>query len=222
MLFGPLTIAVIINRAIVLLIAMTVHEFAHAYVAFRMGDTTARDMGKMTLDPRANINPIGFLMGVLLGFGILGSAPVNPYRMRDSRWGLFYAVAAGPISNLILAVICAIPFRLGLVSVESAIFRPGTVIPTLSDIMFLMVYMNLLLFLFNLIPLAPLDGWTVMLKLVPPDLSRTLQAYTRESMYLLYGIIFIGFFIPALNFFGIVLLPPLYSLLHLLTGSTLF
>ncbi|HVO42081.1 MAG TPA: site-2 protease family protein, partial [Aggregatilineales bacterium] len=108
------SIATLLTRAIVLLIAMDVHEFAHAYVAFRMGDTTARDAGRMTLNPFVNLYWPGYLMGVLLGFGILGTAPVNEYRMRDRRWGLFFAVAAGPLANLLLAVIAAIPFRLGI------------------------------------------------------------------------------------------------------------
>src|SRR5512143_4000598 len=93
---------------------MDIHEFAHAYVAYRMGDTTARDMGRMTLNPFVNINWIGFAMWVLIGFGILGLAPVVESRMRNGRWGMLAAVAAGPISNLLLAVIAAIPFMFGL------------------------------------------------------------------------------------------------------------
>src|SRR5262245_58627049 len=101
--FATPSIAEIIVRIISFLIAMTVHEFAHAYVAYRMGDTTARDMGRMTLDPFVNINSMGFITAILIGFGVLGSAPVNERRMRNPRLGILLAVAAGPVSNLLLA-----------------------------------------------------------------------------------------------------------------------
>src|SRR5262249_54349716 len=135
---------------------MAVHEFAHAYAAYRMGDTTARDMGRMTLNPFVNINWMGFLMAIMIGFGFLGSAPVNESRMRDRRWGMLVAVAAGPISNLILAAICAIPFWFGL---KVDFTGPRDFIPTPAAILTAMVQLNILLFLFNLIPLFPLDGW---------------------------------------------------------------
>src|SRR5690606_26611012 len=94
---------------------MAVHEFAHAYIAYRMGDPTAKEQGRMTLDPRANIYWLGFIIGVFIGFAVPVSAPVTPYRMRDSRWGMFWAVLAGPVSNLLLAILFDLAVRLGLV-----------------------------------------------------------------------------------------------------------
>jgi Zn-dependent protease len=209
------SIAELLTRVIVVLIAMDVHEFAHAYVAYRMGDTTARDMGKMTLNPFVNINWLGFAMFVFVGFGILGSAPVSAARMRDRRWGLLAAVAAGPFSNLLLAIIAAIPFQLGL--------RPefagqndlvAGFIPSLSSILTAMVFWNLLLFLLNLLPLPPLDGWTVLLKLVPPDLSYKLARYEREATYAFFGLILLSFI--GVNILGYVFNPPMNFLLRLL------
>lgn len=216
--FGNPSIAELLLRAITFLIAMVVHEFAHAYAAYRMGDTTARDAGRMTLDPRANIDVYGFLMAILIGFGFLGSAPVNEFRMRNRRWGMLVAVLAGPVSNLILAAICAIPFWLGM-KVE---FAPGPrdFIPTIPMIMTRLVVINLILFVFNLIPLFPLDGWTILLKLVPPDLSYTLARYQRESNYLFWGLIILSFLSsyvnPSLNILWIIIGPPFNFLLGVL------
>jgi len=215
------TIAELIARIIVILIAMDVHEFAHAYVAFRMGDTTARDQGRMSLNQLVNINWIGFIIWVMIGFGFLGSAPVNESRMRDRRWGMFYAVAAGPVSNLILAAIAAIPLRLGIILHWDWLYPTldsHTIIPSLSMLLTTMVYFNILLFLFNLIPLYPLDGWTVMLKLVPRDLSRTLAQYQQESFYVFLAIVFIPFIIPSLNIIGMVIGPPFSFLFGALLG----
>lgn len=210
------SIAELLTRVIVILIAMDVHEFAHAYVAYRMGDTTARDMGKMTLNPFVNINWIGFAMFVFVGFGILGSAPVSAARMRDRRWGLLAAVAAGPLSNLLLAIIAAIPFQLGLFVGQNDLV-PGF-IPSLDSVFYAMVYWNLLLFLFNLLPLPPLDGWTVLLKLLPPDLSYSLARYEREATFVFFGLILLSFMGGYIGFsiLGAIFSPPMNFLLRLL------
>src|SRR5262249_194510 len=145
---------------IVLVIAMTVHEFAHVYVAYKMGDHTGADMGRLTLNPLVHINLIGFIMGVLIGFGILGSAPINPSRMRNPRCGYLAAVAAGPSSNLLLAIIFAIPFR----------FVPNLMLKGfVGDLFIQLVFLNIILALFNIIPLFPLDGWSIMYALLPPE-----------------------------------------------------
>lgn len=196
--------ASLISRAIVLLIGMTIHEFAHAYVANLMGDSTAREQGRMTLDPRANIYWPGFIIGVLIGFGILGSAPVNPARMRDSRWGMFAAVLAGPVSNLIIGAIAAVPFALGLMSptLSSGSGLLGAIAPTLPRLLTEMVLLNVLLFVFNLLPFPPLDGWTVVERALPRMASIWWQ---RQRMTLMY----IGIGLMALSFIGPNLLATL-------------
>jgi Zn-dependent protease len=209
--FGTPSLGEIVLRAITFLIAMSVHEFAHGYGAYLMGDTTARDMGRLTLNPFKNIDWFGFISAIVIGFGFLGWAPINEARMRNRRWGMVFAVLAGPVSNLILAVLCAIPFWFGL--------QPGFVgekdfIPTFGAFMLRMVTMNIGMFLFNLLPLAPLDGWTIMLKLVPPEVAYKLARYQRESTYLFYALIFMSFVgIPILGF---IINPPYEFLLNLL------
>jgi Zn-dependent protease len=199
------TPASLISRVIVLLVAMSVHEFAHAYTAYRMGDTTARDAGRMTLDPRANIYWPGFLIGVLIGFAVLGSAPVNPYRMRNRRWGMFLAVLAGPVSNLIVAALFALPLRFGLLSpsISGTVgFEIGgmalNILPSPGRLFTDMVLLNVLLFVFNILPLFPLDGWTVTLAALPPRAAVWWERQRMASQYVLFGLIALSFVGPAL------------------------
>ncbi|MBN1427049.1 MAG: site-2 protease family protein [Anaerolineae bacterium] len=218
--FSP---AALISRAIVFLVAIAVHEFAHAYVAHLMGDNTAKEQGRMTLNPAANINLTGYFIGVFLGFAILGSAPVNPYRMRNRRLGMLLAVSAGPISNLILAILFAIPFRL-FPSLLFGVYDSsplGQMIPTAEHILFDMVQLNLVLFVFNLLPLYPLDGWTVMLAAFPPEWAIWWQRNQQNSMYVLFGLFalsFLGARMPALNVLGWLISTPVISIMQLLFG----
>lgn len=215
------TVSELILTAITFLIAMTVHEFAHAYIAYRMGDTTARDMGRMTLNPFVNINWMGFAMAMVIGFGFLGSAPVNEYRMRDRRWGMFWAVAAGPISNLLLAIVCAIPFWL-IPTLIPEFNSSNDFVPTIQSFFGRMVWLNLILFVFNLIPLFPLDGWTILLKLVPPQTSYMLAQYQKESMYIFYGLILLSFALPQFDLLGRIIYPPVYYLIGVLIPQLRF
>lgn len=214
------TISEIIAFALIALIAMDVHEFAHAYIANLMGDTTARDMGKMTLDPRVNINWVGWLMWAFLGFGILGSVPVNARRMRDPRWGELAAVAAGPFSNLLLAAVFAIFIRIGIAQPDLS-FSRQQIFPTLDQIVTIGVFLNLLMFLFNLLPFYPFDGWTIMLRLVPSDLSYTLQCHQQTSTLIFFACLALSI-LGVFDIFGRVLYPPLGLLFQLLTGYRLF
>lgn len=214
--FG-ITPAILITRAIVLLVAVVVHEFAHAYVAYLMGDSTAKEQGRMTLDPRANIYPLGFLIGVLVGFAILGSAPVNSYRMRNPRWGTFLAVLAGPVSNLLIALIFALPFRFNLIPPAWYGIGDSFILPGPLTLLTQMIFLNVLLFVFNLLPLAPLDGWTVVLAALPRDAAIWWQRHAQQSTYVLFGLIILSFLAPQLA----AVIPALgyIDLLNLLIGE---
>jgi len=203
----------LIARLIALLIGMTIHEFAHNYVAYRMGDPVPAREGRLTLNPLVHINWLGFLMFALVGFGILGQAPISPYRMRNPRWGFLYAVAAGPISNLLIAVVFGLIYR----------FLPPTAVMGLNgfvgELFFTIVWFNLILFLFNLIPLFPLDGWHIVLSLLPPDLAYTWQRHQQTSQYLFFGVILLSFVLRgSMNPINLLITQPAIFLLRLITG----
>jgi Zn-dependent protease len=200
----------LLSRAIALLIGMTIHEFAHVYVAYRMGDNTAVSQGRLTLNPLVHINPLGFILGVIVGFGFLGSAPINPYRMRNPRWGYLAAVAAGPISNLLIAIVFAIPLRLS----PQLLFGTSVVSQVLYDI----VGLNIILALFNIIPLYPLDGWSMMYTLLPPDQARWWQANQQNSYFLFMLLIFLSFISSQFNILGILIGQPTVQIFRILVG----
>ncbi len=197
-------------RAIALLIGMTIHEFAHVYVAYRMGDNTGANQGRLTLNPLVHINPIGFLLGVLVGFGFLGSAPINPYRMRNPRWGYLAAVAAGPASNLLIAILFAIPVRL----FQQQIFGNEFLFQLFAQIIFL----NIILAIFNIIPLFPLDGWSIMYSLLPPEQARWWQANQQNSYYVFMLLILLSFIGGQFNILGLLISQPSIQLFRLLVG----
>jgi Zn-dependent protease len=151
----------LLARIFTLIIAFTVHEFAHAWTANELGDDTPRLAGRLTLNPLAHLDVLGSLMLVLAGFGWAKPVPVNPYALqRRTPAGMMIVAAAGPVSNVGLALLASIPFLLGLVSVSSSILAVFV-----ADFIFL----NLVLFFFNLIPIFPLDGEKVLTYFLPPS-----------------------------------------------------
>jgi Zn-dependent protease len=213
-----LTLPTLIARIFVLLTAFAVHEFAHAWAADRYGDPTPRSMGRLTLNPLAHLDPIGSLMLVFVGFGWAKPVPVNPYALeRRSSAAMMWVSLAGPISNLIMALIASIPFQLGLVSGYVAMTNQGTVLPTLDYFLYEFVYINLLLMLFNLIPIAPLDGEKVLYYLAPPSVTRVMDTIRPYGPMLLLLLVFAGS-IAGFNLLWTILGPPLQALLGLLVG----
>ncbi|MFO7942317.1 MAG: site-2 protease family protein [Bacillota bacterium] len=135
---------------------MTIHEVSHGYVAYRLGDPTAKAAGRLTLNPLAHLDPIGTLMLVIFRFGWAKPVPINPLYFRDRRRGVLLTSLAGPASNFLGAVLAAylmLQFSLGL--------------PTLTAILYYFLMYNLWLGLFNLIPVPPLDGSNILRSLAP-------------------------------------------------------
>jgi Zn-dependent protease len=147
-------------------IAFPIHEFAHALAAFRLGDGTARLMGRLTLDPRAHFDQMGGLLLAVtvlftgFGFGWAKPTPYNPMNLQGGRWGEAIVSAAGPISNLVLAIAAALPLRY--------IIATGMDAGPLASFLEFFVSINLVLMVFNLIPIPPLDGSKVMFAFMDP------------------------------------------------------
>ncbi len=193
---------------VAVLLGMTVHEFAHNYVGYLMGDPTPARQGRLTLNPLVHINPGGFLMFMIIGFGPLGSAPINPDRMNNPRWGFLLAVAAGPFSNLLVAIVFALVLRLLNLSPFQDML-PYLFLRTI-------VLYNVLLFIFNLLPLFPIDGWYIVLSLLPADLAIQWQRHAQTTQFIFFGLIMLSFLRLPFNPLSIIIFQPLNYIMRLL------
>lgn len=175
---------VVLAIGIVLFFGMGWHEYAHAVVADWWGDSTPRQHGRLTPNPIVHINWVGWLMFLIIGFGILGSVPINTRQMRDPRWGSFWTSFAGPLSNLAQAVIFGIVRALIMILVPELLTETGLFGFFLTALLQYGVIFNVLLFVFNLLPLFPLDGWHMLLAVLPGTGMnwKQIPAFIRQNM----------------------------------------
>lgn len=167
-------------------IGTTFHEFMHAYSAYLLGDDTAQRQGRVTLNPAAHFDPLGFIMGILLALGIGLIAwgrpvPVNPYALRGGRRGMAIVAVAGPISNLVFAAALT-PFYHATLGVFS---------PEISGVVQRMIYINVLLFCFNLIPIPPLDGFNILVGILSNYWNVILEPIRRYALPILISAVFL-------------------------------
>jgi Zn-dependent protease len=208
-------VAAIALIAFFLLLSVPVHEFAHAFAAYRLGDSTAKLFGKLTLNPIAHFDQFGGTMLVIsilvTGFPLgFAQTPVNPRNLRG-RYGEAIVALAGPLSNLLIAAVVAIPLRVLLANPEFA-YQNLTIVSILSFI----VQGSIILGLFNLIPVPPLDGGTVLLSLVSPRTAWQIRPILAQ-----YGIFIIILLILPLggqSILGRVLLPITDAIYGVLVG----
>ena len=172
---------------VVMVIAFTIHEFSHAYIAYKFGDPTAKNQGRLTLNPMVHLDPVGTILLILFGFGWARPVPVNRYHFKNPRLAGVLVSFAGPFSNFIIASIGYIIF---FALVSNGINIPDFVLQFLN----MLIYINVLLFVFNLLPLPPLDGYRIVEDLVPVNIRAKMTQYEQ------YGI---------LIFLILVLIPPL-------------
>lgn len=172
-----------------ILFALTVHEYFHAWMAFRFGDTTARDQGRLTLNPLAHLDLFGTLMLFLSNFrfGWAKPVPVNPYRLRNPRTADFWISAAGPLSNFGLAFIFGMLLRMLLTGQVDA---PEAV----HMFLYLSVLINVSLGFFNLIPIFPLDGSHILRSVLPPSYEGSLDQLERFGPFILIILVVTGVF----------------------------
>jgi Zn-dependent protease len=189
MIFGNLSIEQILGIAIALVIGITFHEFSHAFVADQLGDHRPRALGRISLSPTAHIDPMGALFFIIAGFGWGKPVPVNTYALRPGRIGLTYVAAAGPIANVVVALVLAVVFRvLGMLGVGNDF---------LAMLLFYAIAYNLVLAVFNLLPIPPLDGYNLALGLLPPKYAFQLQRYVQYGFMVLLGLILLSYVAPG-------------------------
>lgn len=210
---GSLDISTFLSAAVVIILAFAYHEFAHAIVADRLGDPTPRSFGRITLNPIPHLDRFGLVMLFIAGFG-WATTPVNPnYLSGNPRRSMALVAVAGPAANFLMAVLFAIPLR--IVQLE---LIPGNVMPDWLFTFFVLgVQWNIILMLFNLLPIPPLDGFTILLGILPADLAYQLMPLRQYGVFILLGLLFIP---PLLGFPGLFtfLGPAINFLFQLLTG----
>ena len=180
MLFFDFTAAQIAGIVVALVIGITFHEFSHALIADALGDHRPRAMGRVSLNPAAHIDPIGALVFLVAGFGWGRPVMVNVYALRPGRIGMAMVAAGGPVANLLVAVAAAIGARILDIAGIEGLAR---------EISIWIVYYNVLLAIFNLIPIPPLDGYNALLAFLPPRTAFTVQRYAPYGIIVLLVLI---------------------------------
>lgn len=196
------------------LLAVTCHEVAHGYAADRCGDPTARLLGRLTINPLRHLDPIGTLALLLLGFGWARAVPVNPGNLRRTRQDMILVALAGPGANLALAIFCALCLRWGVVLTGGQPPDPQGL--SFGEPISLMaafgLYINVILALFNLMPIPPLDGGRVLLSVLPARLSDRLRRIEP------FGLILIVFLVFGTSLWQQFFAPLVFSVVALLAG----
>ena len=205
-----LPIEVLIILLPILIFSLCFHEFSHGYIAYKLGDHTAARNGRLTLNPLAHLDPIGSLMILFVGFGWAKPVPVNPVNFSNPRLDMMKVAFAGPASNLLLAFTGGLMIRLvnivGLLQSEMFI-----------QTLYFFIFINISLAVFNMIPVAPLDGSQIFGNMISknnPELAWKLQMYGPK---ILMGIILIGMVTPF-SVLGFLMMPFVKMFMYLFTG----
>lgn len=193
-------------------LGITVHEFMHAWTAHRFGDDTGRHMGRLTLDPRAHLDLFGSLLIVLIGFGYGKPVPVNEARLTTGRIGMTLVAVAGPLTNIALAAVAAIPLRFGTADVLGG---------TYERILVSVVIYNCLLGIFNLIPIPPLDGSKVVYGLLPAKQAWSWRAFEQYGPFLLLAMLFLLPYM-RIDVLGPLVIAPARAIAGFLVGQRVF
>ncbi len=204
--FSPTTI---ITKILVLLISFPIHELSHAWTANYFGDDTAKLQGRLTWNPLAHLDITGSLIFILSYFGWAKPVPVNPNNFRRENPNAYLLVSlAGPMSNLVLAIMAALPLRLGFVTITNNFA---------GLILLNFIFFNLILAVFNLIPLSPLDGGKIFGQLLPPSARQFFNTIDKYGPIILMALLFV---LPTIGFdpLGAIMNPILSGLFTFLTG----
>ena len=177
-----------------LLLALTLHEYAHGYIAYRLGDPTARNAGRLTLNPLSHLDPIGTLAFIFIKIGWAKPVPVNPAYFRNPRKDMLWVALAGPASNLFLAIISAGLLRLITAGASFIAFIPliEAILIPFSWMLVASVWINIILCVFNFLPIPPLDGSRILSGLLPARMAYTYASFEKYGFILILVLAFTG------------------------------
>ena len=211
----------------IILLSLTVHEYSHGLIASKLGDKTAENLGRLTLNPLKHIDPMGFLAMLLFGFGWAKPVPVNTRNFKKPRRDMALTAIAGPVSNLLLAVLFAILYEIAVMVFSRMTELPDGVISfagTLALFLWLGSYFNVMLAVFNLLPVPPFDGSRFFYVFLPVKWYFRVMKYERYIMLGIMGILLVesfllggrGLLLGGLAKLSNLLLTGIYNLLELL------
>ena len=220
----PLTFLALVGFGMIaLVVAITIHEFSHTLVANGLGDSTAKNQGRLSLNPIRHLDPVGTVMILMAGFGWGKPVPVNPHRLSHGSMGTTLVAAAGPLSNLMVAFLLALPIKLGILDFTGLQFYSmrdlisGGPLDLVSALVTLIIIHNLFLAVFNLIPLAPLDGSRILEGFIPREKSAAYAKIQQYGPVILIGVIMIDY-MSSFSILGTVMSPVFELLLTIAVG----
>ena len=214
----------ILFTIIVVLFSLSFHEMSHAFAAYKMGDRTAKNLGRLSLNPASHLDPLGTICMMLFGFGWAKPVPINSRNFRNPRKGILVTSAAGPLSNLILSfttlliyevLVAVLPTR--FLSVDGAGFA-GRIVFFLLLLLCYFHVLNLYLAFFNLIPVPPLDGSKILMMFLPSKVYFFVHQYEHIIRYVLLALLFTGILSKPLSYVCILVSNGMSWLIHLIPG----
>ncbi|MCK4812723.1 MAG: site-2 protease family protein [Candidatus Marinimicrobia bacterium] len=207
-----------IAMIIPILLSLTIHEYSHGYIAYRLGDNTAKNMGRLTLNPLSHIDPIGLIMLFIIGMGWAKPVPINIHAFKRPKRDLAISAAAGPASNFIMAAVIGLLFRI-FPQLQLLTTDTGFVFFLKLNLLY-MLLINVGLGVFNLIPIPPLDGSKILRGFLPDSKIHIIDYLERYGGFILLGLVLFGR-ISGFSIFGKLLSPIIYGMAQFFSGITL-
>lgn len=189
----------ILAVSMVVFLVMPLHEFAHGLIAYKLGDNTAKNMGRLRFSPSAHIDPVGALMILFVGFGWAKPVPVNPRNFKNPKAGMALTALAGPVSNILAAIVGAVLFYLNIL-LEINEILPSFICELLFYFFIYFISVNVSLAVFNLIPIPPLDGSKILFAFLPDKIVYKAYEYERQLHTILIVLIAVGALTGPLSF----------------------
>lgn len=189
------TIVYYVLVALAVLITLTIHEYSHGYAAYKLGDNTAKNLGRLTLNPIAHIDPVGALCMLFFRFGWAKPVPINSRNLRKPKRDFAIVALAGPLSNLLMAFMSAFLYLLSyslLVKIEYSSELTLAIAQNALNFIYIFHSVNIGIAVFNLIPIPPLDGSRILLVVLPPKLYFNIMRYERTIYFILIGWLLLG------------------------------